>query len=411
MMCNTTLSQTTREEVFADLNKCGGVYYAYPLDFKSQTPVPDGYEAFYISHYGRHGSRYLLSDNDYKWILDVMNEANDKNALTPLGKDVLEKLRLVWADAEGHGDELSPVGIAQHRGIAERMYNNFPTVFADSINISARSTTSMRCALSMFAFCQRLTELNPTLNITFEASRRNMAYMNYHSPEHGIYNSDKGPWRKIHQQFAKKQIQPERLIQSLFNNKEYIKNIDGSQVMWALYWIAVDLQDMPVNINMYDIFEPQELFNIWQVMNFHFYVSDSNSKLNNGLPLESCKPLLSNIIETAREAIINNRNEVTLRFGHDGNVIPLAAILHLDGCYDDSTDQPEEFYKVWSDFKVSPMAGNIQIIFYRHKTNGDVIVKFMLNETEKNIPVNSDIKPYYHWKDIESYYNTILKDK
>ena len=61
-------SQTTREEMAADPNKTGGVYFAYPSTKADNTPAPKGYRPFHISHYGRHGSRYLISDNDYEWI-------------------------------------------------------------------------------------------------------------------------------------------------------------------------------------------------------------------------------------------------------------------------------------------------------------------------------------------------------
>ena len=68
-------AQTTREEMAADLNKTGGVYYAYPTVEADNTPAPKGYKPFHISHYGRHGSRYLIGDNDYQWMADLMHKA------------------------------------------------------------------------------------------------------------------------------------------------------------------------------------------------------------------------------------------------------------------------------------------------------------------------------------------------
>lgn len=93
-------AQTTFEEISADLNKAGGVYLAYPKVEAKLTPAPKGYKPFYVSHYGRHGSRYLLGDRDYLWVLQLMQKADAVNGLTTLGKDVLNRLGQVWAEAQ-----------------------------------------------------------------------------------------------------------------------------------------------------------------------------------------------------------------------------------------------------------------------------------------------------------------------
>lgn len=55
------------------------------------------------------------------------------------------------------------------------------------------------------------------------------------------------------------------------------------------------------------------------------------------------------------------------------------------------------------------MAGNIQLIFYRKLGSGDILVKCMHNEKEVLIPpVESDLLPYYHWKDLEAFYTKLL---
>ncbi len=64
MCCMPLWAQTTKEEMFATIEKTGGVYWAYPLDIPQQTKAPKGYKPFYVSHYGRHSSRYLVSDRD-----------------------------------------------------------------------------------------------------------------------------------------------------------------------------------------------------------------------------------------------------------------------------------------------------------------------------------------------------------
>ena len=36
------------------------------------------------------------------------------------------------------------------------------------------------------------------------------------------------------------------------------------------------------------------------------------------------------------------------------------------------------------------------------------LVKFMHCEKEVTIPVETDIAPFYHWKDVETYYRHLL---
>ena len=52
-------AQTTKEEMLASPEKTAGVYYAYPAPESTDhyTKAPKGYTPFYISHFGRHGSR------------------------------------------------------------------------------------------------------------------------------------------------------------------------------------------------------------------------------------------------------------------------------------------------------------------------------------------------------------------
>ena len=239
-------AQTTFEEISADLNKAGGVYLAYPKVEAKQTPAPKGYKPFYVSHYGRHGSRYLLGDGDYQWIIQLMTKADAVNGLTPLGKDVLQQLQLVWKETEGHGGDLTPLGVRQHQGIAERMSKNFPEVFRGKRQISARSTVVYRCAMSMVAFGDRLKGLNPQLDINYEMSEKYMSYLNYHTDRSNAFtHGEKGPWVEEYRKFEAAQVKPDRLVNSLFSNADFIRcEVNPANLMWGLYWIAVDMQDI-----------------------------------------------------------------------------------------------------------------------------------------------------------------------
>lgn len=402
-------AQTSLQEITENPEKSGGVLYAYPFEKEVYTAPPKGYQPFYISHYSRHGSRYLTDDEEYKWPYELFKDAEKHNALTPLGKDVLKRLELVWEEAQGRGGDLSPLGVKQLRGVAERMYQSFPQVFENNVTMSARSTLVVRCVLSMDAFCERLKELNPKLDITRESSNRYMPYLNPHSAEAIAFRSAKDTWREEYRKFRESHTNPGRFINSLFADETYIlQKVNPGALMQAMFQIAGDMQNMEADISFYDIFKPEELFDIWQCYNYHNYVSDGPSAKNGGLMVKNSKPLLQNIIDSANEIINSNKKGATFRFGHDGNLIPLTGLMHLENCYE-SISEAADFYKVWSNFKVAPMAANIQIIFFRKQGSEDILVKFLHNEKEVLIPpVKSDIAPYYHWKDIEAFYLSLI---
>lgn len=399
------LAQTTFEEMSTDLNKMGGVYLAYPEVTARQTPAPKGYHPFYISHYARHGSRYLLGDGDFELSISLLEEAGQRGCITPLGKDVLDRLRLVFGETKGRGGDLTPLGRRQHQGIAERMVSNFPEVFSGKgRSVSARSTVVYRCAMSMVAFGDRLKGLRPQLDITYEMSDKYMDYLNYHTDKSNRFtNGEKGPWVEEYRKFEAAHVHPDRLAKSLISDSDFIRRrVDSAKLMWALYWIAVDMQDVETRVSFYDIFTPRELFDLWQCVNYRFYIGNANPKMSDGLVMANASTLVENILSTADSAIAHRNMAATLRFGHDGNVIPLLALMQIDG-FDVAVDNPSEVYKYWCDFKAAPMAANVQLVFFDNK-QGDILVKVLRNEHEAHIPVATSQWPYYRWSDVRAYY-------
>ena len=408
IFCLGVKAQTTFEEISADLNKAGGVYLAYPTVETKQTPAPKGYKPFYVSHYGRHGSRYLLSDRDYQWIIQLMEKAETVNGLTPLGHDVLKRLNMVWEEAQGRAGDLTPLGVRQHQGIAERMSKNFPEVFRGKRHVSARSTVVYRCAMSMVAFGDRLKQLNPQLDMSYEMSEKYMSYLNYHSARSNAFtHGKKGLWVEEYRKFEEAQVHPDRLVSTLFSNADFIRcEVNPSELMWGLYWIAVDMQDMETPVSFFDLFTAKEMFDLWQCVNYRFYMGNANPLASNGIVMANAKSLVENILESADAAIKDRSIAATLRFGHDGNVIPLLALLQIEN-FDVAVAGPAEVYKHWCDFKATPMASNVQIVFFENKA-GNILVKFMHNENEVHVPVKTDQWPFYHWNDVKEYYQKRL---
>lgn len=137
-------AQSAREEIHNNVNLAASNYLAYPAPTKVLTKAPDGKKAFYISHYGRHGSRYLIDKNDYTGPLKTLTDANEKGKLTPLGQEVMASIEKMRSESASRYGELTELGALQHRQIANRMFHRFPEVFKGDVCVDAKSTVVIR---------------------------------------------------------------------------------------------------------------------------------------------------------------------------------------------------------------------------------------------------------------------------
>jgi hypothetical protein len=118
-------------------------------------------------------------------------------------------------------------------------------------------------------------------------------------------------------------------------------------------------------------------------------------------------PLLEKILEDAEQKVANGKEAVTLRFGHDGNIMGLLNTMRIPG-WCEQVDNYDDIEKYWNDFNI-PMGCNLQWIFYRNK-QGEVLVKMLLNEEEIAFPkqIDSSMAPYYRWEDVRKFYRDLL---
>lgn len=401
-------AQTAKEEIFADINRSAANYYAYPEpDGVKLVAAPAGYKPFYLSTYARHGSRYLIEPDDYEETLKVMREAYQNGVLTDLGKKVFCVVDSVAGMAKNRYGELTPLGARQHKGIAERMYLNFPEVFKGDAQIDARSTVVIRCILSMMSECMQLKAMNPNLQFKNDASYHDMYYMNNNDPAiKSVRKSDEVVAAK--EAVVREHVHPERLMAALFSNADYAKwKVDANELMVSLYNLASDMQSLDTNLELYSLFTKDECYDLWQVSNKDWYISYGPSPLTKGrIPYLEAN-LLENILNTADTCVVKKENSATLRFGHESCLLPLACLLELNECNYQTTDL-SKLDEVWRNYQIFPMACNIQFVFFRKKGCEDILVKVLLNEHEAKLPIESELAPYYHWKDVEAYYRNKL---
>lgn len=401
-------AQTVRDEIRANIRCSASNYLAYPHPVQHKlTPAPYGKLPFYISHYGRHGSRYPNQPDTYDIPYHILASADSLGKLTPLGIEVLHRLSILRKDAQGRWGELTELGASQHQHIMRRMVERFPEVFEGRATIDARSTTVTRCVLSMENALMELVKQRPDVKIHHNATQRDMYYLNQQDSHLFSMKMD-SVTKARYDEFAQKHEDNDRLMKELFNDAEYVlQHVDAKKLNYYLFKVAGNIQntDMRKNITLYDLFTDGEAYNNWEKENALWYVYYGACTLNGGLQPYSQRNLLRRIIEQADSCIRLAKPGVQLRYGHETVLLPLVCLLDVNG-YGLSTDNLETLdRRGWTNYKMIPMGANLQLIFYRkNPEDNDVLVKVMLNENEAKLPLKSIEEVYYHWSDFREYY-------
>ena len=382
-------------------------YNIYPDSIPDNlTPAPKGKRPFYISHYGRHGSRYINKRSGYDIPYKMMSMANDVNELTPTGIRVYKEMNVILEDSEDRWGDLTALGKTQHMMIARRMFKRFPEVFADSVTVAARSTVVPRCIMSMEAAMLELAQHNPKLNITMDASKSTQWYMNHQDPL--LRKSKLTPQaQKAYDAYIANRMGNSRMMEQLFKNPDVVKElVDESFFNYYLMKMGLFLQNTHPEFKPYlmELFTAKDFYNMWQIDNVLWYMQYGFCPLNGGDYPYSQRHLLRQMIADADSCIRLKQPGAQLRYGHDTVLLPLVCLLGINGYDLQTTDLGEIEKRGWWSSSVFPMGGNVQFVFYRSSpADRDVLFKVLLNEQEATLPIRTDCAPYYHWKDFRRY--------
>ncbi len=362
---------------------------------------------FYISHYGRHGSRFHTKPSMYNAPFRTLQKADSLGKLTPMGRDVLRRLDLIRKDAANRWGDLTPLGALQQQQIAERMFQRFPEVFKDRAEIDARSTSVGRCVLSMENMLMQLLRLNPRLNIHQDATHRDADFMNFQDKRLFALKSNKAS-ANLYKKYMKRYERHDHLTQLLFNDTAYVRHhVNAPDLALQLLIVAAIMQNTELReeVSLFDIFTEDELYYNWRIGNVRWYIGWGACPVNGGVQPYTQRNLLRRIIQDADSCIGQSKTKVQLRFGHETVLMPLVCLLDLNG-YGVALDDLEQLEEHgWMNYRIFPMGANIQFIFYRRNpTDRNVLFKVLLNENEATLPLPTDTPPYYKWSDFREYF-------
>ena len=400
----------------------------YEFNPIQDTPAPKGFKPFYISHYGRHGSRYEQNSTFARAAQEGFFHLDSLGLLTEDGKFVWSQVERVVEAHKGMEGSLTPRGAREHQQLATRMAERFRPVFKDKNRqeVNSFSSTNFRCIVSMCNFSYKLKELFPKQEIMFTSAERFMSYINpsLNVPRPGEaprqrQSFDINAYRRMQEQQGPKAWKPaegepgydfRRFLTPLFtdydaalkelgNPESFVKAIFTAG---ALVQLIDDLSDIHI---LEQYFTPEELYFFWASGNDSIYRMWAGSVENGDVIRYAIRPLLMDFVEKADAALKpDSHRAADLRFGHDTSVLPLFALLNVDDTQGRRFPYKEAHLHNWYAFFQVPMATNCQMIFYRNKSN-EVLVKVLYNEKEVLLPGLSPVSgPYYSWSELRAHF-------
>ena len=387
--------------VAADAECAMGLFMRYRFDESRETPPPDGYSPFYVSHYGRHGCRYQQNARQCG-AADVLERVAAVGALTKKGEALLGRLRRIRDAHVGMWGELAELGAREHRALARRMLGRFPKVFSDGGRVRCRATTYSRCQMSMANFACEMKGLAPKLEFDFAAGERSKDVLLHAPDDSERLSADIEKARGSH---FRDMFDPKALVGRLVADSPAAQEALGDPYEFAesLFYMAAACRPLSVELaglETYDAFTLDELVALGRFMNAKWYMGMGNSAEFGARTTTAARKLAEDFAARADEAISRGGIAADLRFGHDSGLWPFVGLVGLEGVgdrvpYSEVCEHPA----LWRDMT---MAANVQMAFYRNKT-GDVLVKVLYNEKETPVrglePVSG---AYYRWSDLKS---------
>ena len=408
LLCAPAWSQDARTLLKQNPERYGGVHHSYEApETTVDTPAPKGYEPFYVSHYGRHGSRYLTSMNSVTRVSHLFDRLDSLGVLSTEGEALHKALKALEQSHEDQAGYLTLRGGREHQGIAHRLYQRVPGVFAqtDRDRVVAESSYVQRCIQSLANFSLALKADAPQLRFDIYAGER---FMKHISP--GTSAPRNRSHSAVFDSVLNARFDPARVMNAWFSDPwvaaQHLGKYSVRQFIYYVFYAGginqclADDYDLP---EIHAFFTEDELYNLWYCENLSHFDSMSNT-LDNGCRFnETGRKILADFVSKADEAIAGNDVAANLRFGHDSGLLPLLSYLRLEG-YEETVPMAQAAESGWYSFEQMPMGSNLQLIFYRDR-KGEVLVKILRNERETTIPALKPYKgPYYRWKDLRNYF-------
>ena len=405
-LCSIAQVTNVLDVVKADRNKIAGCESPYRFEEDRQgTPAPKGFKPFYISHYGRHGSRFAWNSKTYTLIHEALEKANEKGLLTERGKRFREDYLAFYEVPLANAGDLTELGWEQHTRIATNIYAAYKNVFRKGGIVNTMASVTPRAIVSMNAFDVAIQKCNPRLSVTGNSLHTNLAIVvPPRAPElvaHHYNEPRPLPGGEKLYDFAARMIDEDAVLGNIFSDTSFIGDkLARQRLLYQLFTLWAGYRNYCDNLFMEDIFTPEQQLALWEIENYACYTEHV-------IPCAEEKNLIDNIIDYAERAIAGNGVVMDARFGHDTVFNALCPELNVNG----SGHLPEsaDDVKYWFQNYNTPKAATIVFVLYRSRKPADgILFKVVRNGIEVALPQLKAVSgPYYRWEDFKAWRKTI----
>ena len=400
-----------QEAMVSDPALLDGNYRTYVFKDWSDTRLERDYEAFYISHYGRHGSRYCTSQKLYDKIYKVLSKADAGENLTPFGRRLWKDYVALYEACHGKAALLTDRGREEQTALGKEMYAHYPSVFKPGSRLFACSTNVERVIESMNRFLAAISDEVSGLEIAIRSEEEDFRFLNgVHKTNpkatqvdfnntSSLKNEWKDDWDTLMAVVPVKNYMSE-----LFKDPSKLGfKDDGLDFAYSLYNVLADCACVGEQFAPMTGYMPMEVrLGFWRAYNLRNYkMCGPDCKTTGGRQWAIREVLMRDFLEKADEDLLSGVS-ARLRFGHDWPVAALLPLLDAEG-WNISEDDPFKIERVFSCSDVT-MASNMQMIFFRTKKGGDkYVVRLMYNGEDVSLPIKRFRKAYYRWEDLRPY--------
>jgi len=394
-----------KSEIMANIDRAGGVYCPYPEGQPSPAAAPKGYKPFYLTHIGRHGSRYALGSHVYTDLYKVWSEAAAKDALTPEGQAIWEAYENLFPSLEAREGKLTLKGQQQLRQIGSQIHRDFPELFKGKTHVSALSTSSNRVIVSMMCMLDQMRLLDPDFTFDIDYGKEYYTVLVPESTDNPKWVARKPFSQEINDKydsFSTECFDQEPFLKKWFKTLD-LTSREKEHFMYQMQTLVNDIPDLDfaVSDTIANIFTAEDRYNMWRIQNYSDYLYTARAP---GVDQRRCvemSVLVKDMIDKFEEDM-EEGNAMRLRFSHDTALMPLISYLGVNGM-DAEISDPHEVEQHWRNYSVC-MGCNFQMVFFRKGTE-DILIQVLLNGFQATLPLPEAAPGFYRWEDFKEKFN------